>query len=163
MQIKSVLARGADLTAFGRRGEPAEPSGGTTAAGLPEAAPGLPRTDAVRRILSEYDVTDISPQSLRQLLQRLRQAGALSDKDYQELAAIPGELEREGIRPDEEVDLLRLCREKFAALAGRPPAKSGEPPEGLAPAADLRRRLDWIQKFALIQSGEGAVGMDVAA
>jgi len=59
-------------------------------------------SSALREILSQYDVRDISPRTFSEMLQRLHRAGVLADSEYQDLSLIRMDLEREGVSPDEQ-------------------------------------------------------------
>ena len=107
----------------------------------------------------EYDITNITPESYLQMIQKLYKAGALSEKDYQELSAVRGDLEKAGIDPGESVNLLEFCSDKL-----KQDQKSRETPR-TRPANSTRSGrapADWMQKFAMIQANPEAVGLDVA-
>lgn len=104
-------------------------------------------TDALRSLAAQYDVSRITPREFSELLQRLRQAKALSESDLQELAGIRTDLEHEGIEPDQEIDLVEFYRRRLAQLQDRPgkTAPSADPSE----VEKTRRRLDWLVRLAL--------------
>ena len=113
-------------------------------------------------ILSRYDVTDISPAEFSKMIQKLFEAGTLSDNELQQLAAIRLDLDIDGIEADESIDLLEFYARKIKKLQNRLSDSD-------APAADhqqlspLLHRLDWLEKFALIQSAPEAIGLNALA
>jgi hypothetical protein len=144
---------------LGKRGEPlaAAEQGTSKSADLLSALPSG-HTAAAARILSKYDVTDISPTEYSEMVQKLYQAGVVSEGEFQELAAVRVDLDAEDIEPDESVDLLefyaallRRARRKFAGADGAPQLSQHLQP--------LLRRLDWLEKFAVIQSAPDAAGL----
>lgn len=104
-------------------------------------------TDALRSLAAQYDVSRITPREFSELLQRLRQAKALSESDLQELAGIRADLEHEGIEPDQEIDLVGFYRRRLAQLQDGPgkTAPSADPSE----VQKTRRRLAWLVRLAL--------------
>ncbi len=116
----------------------------------------------MRQVVSGYDVTNISPQGFSEMLQKLRQAGTLSDKDYQDLASIRSDLEQGGAAPDQRVNLVDLYTKKLAGIRG--PSAAGQPKAvQQAAATSAQRQLDWMQKFARLHSGQGSTGLDTVA
>lgn len=121
-------------------------SGATVFAG---ALPG--QADAtLRKIASQYDMTNISPREFSEMLDRLKESGALSEKDFQDLAAIRMELDKEGVQADESLDLLAHFQNRLDHLHGQSP--------GTIPEQDLsaaRRQADWLHRLAEIHAGQG--------
>jgi hypothetical protein len=171
MQITSIFSGYSDPAKPGPRNEPVEASApAAPAKGDPFAvsSPAAPAAsaEAVREILAQYDVTDISPRSFSEMLQKLHRAGVLRDKDFQDLSSIRLEMERDGIDPDERVNLIQLysrklrdaqenledLRDKGGSLAGTD-----------AVVAPLRRRLEWLQKVGAVHANPGSVGLDALA
>ncbi len=161
MQIKSLLTGRPDPTAFARN-EPAEPAKGKRpASALGDVGSPNPRDDALRSIVAEYSVTEISPRAFSEMLQRLRQAGALSEKDLQELAAVRADLDQAGVGADDEIDLVRFYSDRVRK-AEQLAAQSGDKTSG-QDADRLRTRLAWLSKFAILQSSPEPSRIDAAA
>jgi len=166
MLIKSVLSRLAGAASFGRGKNlvdtAARKAVGATATGpTTAAAPG----SQLRDILTQYDVTDISPQGFSDLLQRLRQAGLLPDKDYQELSAVRVDMDRDGIGANQRVNLVEMYAKKLKSV--EQDAKELEEKLGTAGAramdAAVRRRLDWLQKLSAIHASPEAATINALA
>jgi hypothetical protein len=156
--IQSILGGRPDPAALARN-QSSDPAS-TQRHAVSEAEPSMsaPRHDALRSIAAEYDVTDISPRTFSEMIGRLRQAGALSDKDYQELAAIRVDLEQAGIGPDDEIDLVRFYHQRLEEAA-----QAGKGQETSRPDLErLRARLEWLQKLAALRSPD-ASPIDTAA
>lgn len=146
--------------------------GGEGAAGLGvretpgnEAVP-LGNRREFHEILSQYDVRKITPRELTQLAQELRNAGEIDDATFRDLAAVRLELDRAGAPVDQPVDLIEVLADRLADRQRSLDALTRERPEDAAGAAaarqardDAARRLQWIQKFALVQAG-GSIAVD---
>jgi hypothetical protein len=159
MQISNVLSGFTD-TALGRQGEAAEAIDfAKSDAGGHIVAAFAGRADALSDILSQYDVSDISPGEFSQMAQKLFDAGVISDKELQQLAAIRLDLDTAGVEPDESVDLLDFYSEKIGELQQMVDL-ADDKRSAAKQLAPVLRRLDWIQKFAMIQSDPDSVGLD---
>jgi hypothetical protein len=161
MQIKNILARLSDPTRFGQHRDSADAAGrkavdaSTTGVGSSASS-----SSRLREILAGYDVTNISPKAFSELLQKLQQSGLVSDKDLQELSQIRSDLDREGVSPDQRVNLLDMYAKKVQA------AEQGgtvQPTGTDNTAASLRRRLDWLQKFAAAHASPEAATINALA
>ena len=160
---RNILPRCSDLAKLGRPKTTPSATTGPATQNAAEPGGGLASSAAAQRIVSQYDVTDISPQSFSQMLQKLRQAGSLSGQDYQALSSIPGEVQKSGIAPDDSVNLLQLYAAKVQGLARQSKSAAGATARsGDAQAAAVRRQWQLLQKMATIQSGSGA-GLSAAA
>lgn len=125
---------------------------------------------AFHEILARYDVTSISPNDLGELAQSLHDAGEISDADLRDLNQLRSELEKDGIDPNDKVDLTAVLEKKLAQSTSARDLLRAQSPE--ADPADIaaaeknvgekNRQLDWIRKFALVQQA-GAVGIDAGA
>lgn len=112
-------------------------------------APG--QSDAtLRKIVAQYDMTNVSPREFSEMLDRLKESGALSEKDFQDLAAIRMELDKAGMQSDESLDLLAYFQMRVDQLQGQSP---GTVPEGDLSSA--RRQTEWLQRLAEIHAGQG--------
>ena len=123
------------------------------------AAAAATPTRALREIVGRYDVTDISPNELSEMVQQLFEAGAISETELQQLAAIRLDLDASGLEADDSIDLLEYFAEKIVKLQRRFDEDDGPAAVGGQLAATLRR-LDWVQKLASIQSGQGLAELD---
>jgi hypothetical protein len=160
MQIRNVLAGHPDTAALAKPSETGEPT-----AGQPPRADELHPSSAaggaaaMAEILSRYDVTDISPTEFSQMIQKLFEAGALSEKELQQLAAIRLDLDLDGVESDESVDLLEFYARKIKKVQARWDDSDG-PAAGRQQLGPLLHRLDWLEKFAVIHSAPDAIGLD---
>jgi hypothetical protein len=163
MQISNVLAGHPDPAALAKRGESVE-----AAAGRPPKAVGRQAVTstasaaAMADILSDYDVTDISPAQFSEMIQKLFDAGTISQQELQQLAAIRLDLDLENVEADESVDLLEFYTRKIEKIQ-RGLSDSDTPATGQQQLAPLLSRLDWLEKFALIQSSPEIIGLDAVA
>ncbi len=122
-------------------------------------------TAALRRIVAQYDVTHISPREFSTMIGQLHEAGALSDGQFQELAQIRADLDLQEVDPDEPLDLVDFYVDRLRELLAAPNESADS--QSPAPAAELgpqiasaQRYLQWLEKFAAIQSSADAVGVD---
>ncbi len=157
MQIHNVLSGHAD-PAMKRQAELIDAVAGRLLGetSKPEPAGQTSATDAARSVLEKYDVTRITPKQVTQMIQRLFDTGALTQKEYEQLAAIRLDLDSAGIEPDEPIDLLHFYREKIDDVHRRA-TKAASVPDALL------KRLDWVEKFALVQATAGTQGLDEVA
>ncbi|MBN2474589.1 MAG: hypothetical protein JXB62_08270 [Pirellulales bacterium] len=164
MQISQVSTGYSDPAALGKRSETQPAAGNRQPQGVEAASfSGVESSAAAAEILARYDVTDISPSELTEMIQKLYESGAISEGELQQLTAIRHDLEREGIDSDESVNLLEFYTELIEKQHRRLEA-SGETDETAGDQLrPLLRRLDWVEKFALVQSAPDAVGLDEMA
>jgi hypothetical protein len=163
MQISNVLSSFTDAAKLG--GKKAETAAGSLlkilkpsdAAVQPSAA----SRAAMNDILKKYDVTNITPEDFSKMITKLHDANAISDQEFQELSSIRTDLESQGVASDQTVNLVQLygdqLRKVQQQMGDKPDVASQQK---LAPAM---RKLDWLQKFALIHSNPDAAGIDMAA
>lgn len=121
-----------------------------------EASASLSKADTARDILDNYDVTEITPSQYTEMIQQLFDAGAITHQEFEQLATIRLDLDSAGIDPNESVDLLQFYRDKVDQAQGQNSAAEGVP-------AALVRRLDWIEKFAMMQGESDSLGIDTFA
>ena len=163
MQISNVLAGHSDPATLAKQAETVGAAGGRPPKTAEiHAASAAARTTAMAEILSRYDVTDISPAEFSQMIQRLFEAGTLSEQEVQQLAAIRMDLDVEGVKADESIDLLDFYTQKIEKLQRRL-SDADTPGAGGQQLAPLLHRLDWLEKFALIQSTPDSIGLDALA
>lgn len=134
------------LESLGGKGTKPGSAGGGSGASLASIA-------AARDVLERYDVTDITPADFSEMVQELFQAGVINDRDLGQLSAIRLELDAEGFDPDDSVDLLEFYQDRVEDIT-RQTAGTANAPEA------IRQRLDWIQKFALVQQSPGTLGLN---
>lgn len=133
-------------------------------------AAGSPGGAAFHEILARYDVTAISPREIGELAQELHSAGEISDSDLRDLNQIRAELEKDGVDPNEQVDLSKLLEQKLAQRCAERDVLKAQEPKATASdiaaaeklVAEKNRQLDWVKKFALVQAA-GAEGIDAGA
>ena len=160
MQIRNILAGQSEAALLGKRSEQAEPGSGRSLAAqgaLPAAGRGL--STAAAAVLAEYDVTDITPSQFSEMLQRLHEAGALTREEFHELTAARLDLEASGVKPDDRIDLVEFYRQRVSRFERRL-ADAESPQSARQELQTTRRRLDWIEKFAVVQADPDAAGLN---
>src|SRR5688572_6791072 len=108
MDIAGIL-RGFSAAAVGSHSDHAneQQSAAASSTGGAEPTPvPLAMSAEFRSILAGYDLKNISPREFSELVQKLREAGAVSENDYQELAAMRLALDEQGLDPDGPLDLV---------------------------------------------------------
>ena len=163
MQVSGISAGFSDPPALGKRAEMSEVAGRRTPRSVDvHVGSAVGPTAHLAQILSKYDVTDISPIELSEMIQKLYEAGTISENELQQLATIRHDLDTDGVEPDESIDLLEYYVEKIEKLQRRLD-DADDPPGSHQQLGPLLRRLDWIQKFALIQSAPDTINLDAVA
>ena len=169
MEISGVLAAAKFVsTALGnlvRRSEPADVAQGKPVEpSASQPAPSAASQTAFQEILGLYDVKDISPRDFSEMIQKLYEAGALTDQELQELSLVRMDLDLEGVDPDESLDLVEFYFDKLRELQGGREDLAGSDGSASADrsalAASIQLRLDWLAKAATIQSGPDAIHLD---
>ncbi len=167
MLVKGILSTFAALSRLASPKPQAEAAAEKTqAAPASQATATTGVSDSMRRVLAEYDVTRISPRAFSEMLQKLHQAGAVTEKDFQELSVIRLELERDGVAAEEQVNLVEVFGKKLGSL---PKAPQNSANTANAPAAKetgeaaLRRRIEWLEKFARVHASGGLSSFDTLA
>jgi len=118
---------------------------------------------AVCKVLADYDVTDISPHEFSEMIHQLRKLGAISDQQLRDLAMVRLDLDREGIDPEESIDLVDFYADKLRQLLwdfGDRDRFNGSASSAKSSVAEVRHRLEWLEKLALIQSDPNVIGLD---
>ena len=163
MQINGVSTAYPDPTTLGKQGE-AQQASDTRSPRAVEVQLGssIGPSTVLAEILSKYDVTDISPTEFSQMIQKLYEASAITEKELQQLTVIRHELDASGVEADESIDLLQYYVDKIEKIQRRFDASDGPPAENerLGP---LLRRLDWIEKFAMVQAAPDTIGFSAVA
>lgn len=132
----------------------------------PTAGSTLPGVD-FREILGQYDVRSISPREFSELAQRLFDSGAISESDLRDLSQIRLDLDAARVDADQPVDLVGFVTKKLDDQEQRVRDLTEKNP-GAAATIDrdaylspAKRQLDWLNKFALVQSGAaGEAGLN---
>jgi len=168
MHVKSVFPGPVDPMRWKRQSEPPAGSAGRmTAQTAPADAPSpAAEGSAFRQIVAPYRLTDISPRAFSEMLQKLHEAGAISDAEFQELSLIRLDLDLEGIGPDQSVDLLEVYGARLARLRREQEMFRDRAEPGAADQPSLaatQRRLEWLRRVAVVQSPQVGVGLDRTA
>jgi hypothetical protein len=159
MKITDLLPSQSDMRKFGKRAEAtaaADPSS-PTAAGQPTSTA---QTEALRKIMAQYDVNQITPNQFTQLVEKLHDAGVLNQQDVQSLSAVRSDLGAAHIEPDESVNLVDFYRQKVEDLQRQ---SSGGDTGAQSQLTPMRQRLDWIEKFATAHSKPDSLGLTAVA
>jgi hypothetical protein len=163
MQISNVLSSYTDAAKFGgkKADSGAESLLKILKPGDASSQPSSASRAAMNDIMKQYDVTDITPENFTKMITKLREANAISDQEFQELSSIRTELENQGVASDETVNLVQLYGDQVRKVQQQAGDKlDAATQQKIAPAA---RKLDWLQKFALMHSNPDAAGIDMAA
>ncbi len=163
MQVSNVLSRYSDLAVLGRHKEAAEKAS-EKAAEKPAAQSATAGSAAmVREILKDYDVTDLSPRKLSEMLQRLHGAGVLTDEQFQQLALIRLDLDSQNVGPEERIDLVDHYRRRLEEVQRNLADGDWSGSDRSDPDIDrVRQWLTWLEKFALIEAAPDHLGLSSA-
>ncbi|NLS91396.1 MAG: hypothetical protein GXX96_04325 [Planctomycetaceae bacterium] len=156
MQIAGLSGGYADSGAVGRRNELLAAISSRASESNAQATGGSNASmDLLNGIVSQYDLTDITPRDFSEMLRELRDAGALTEGEYSELAQIRLELDAENLDPDESVNLLEFYQQTLDRAR-----HDGDSENASAALASMERRLDWLEKVAILQEAPDAAGMN---
>jgi hypothetical protein len=163
MQIKNVISGLTDPMTWGKKNESAAQA---SPSAVKQTEPQTLTNQATQRasveILKKYDVTHISPDEFSLMVQKLYKTGVLTERDYQELSAARADLEHAGVEPNEPVNMLEFFSDKVSKTQKEIGTTLDEAALQKRFGPDMRR-LDWLQKFAMVQANPDAVGLDMAA
>jgi hypothetical protein len=152
-----------DATTLGKKSESTEAKAQgllKNLASLSETSSGASNT-ALREILAEYNVTDITPRRFSEMLQKMNKSGIITEDEFKDLSLIRTDLESDQVDPDDSINLVDYYANK---LRKQPEDGDASNLSGNEPSPEtLRRRLDWLEKITLIQSSPEAVGLDAVA
>ncbi|MGW8258489.1 MAG: hypothetical protein ACWGMZ_13465 [Thermoguttaceae bacterium] len=163
MQISNILSSLADPAGWGKKNNVSTLSGAAAANSIDDKAQTNPAAaKAAVEILRNYNVKNITPEEFSQMIQKLQQAGVLSEKDVQDLAAVRVDLQNARIEPDESVDLLEFYTRKIDK-AQQNLEDGTDNANAVQSMAPYLQRLEWLQKFATIHDNPEAGGLDLAA
>jgi hypothetical protein len=115
-------------------------------------------TAAMRDILTQYDVTNISPNDFSTMIQQLAEKGAISQKDLQDLSSIRSELDSSGAAPDKPINVLDFYRQQVQKI--QTTATGQDPATAQQTLGPMLQRLGWLEKFSLGHSQPDAIGMN---
>jgi len=162
MQISNVISGLSDPTSWGKKGEAAVQTGASAIKSIDsQVQTNFNAQKASADILRQYDITNITPTEFSQMIQKLYKAGAISEKNYQELSVVRGDLEKAGVEPDESANMLEFYSNKVSKAQKALGETLADASSQKSLGSDMHR-LDWMQKFAAIQANPDAVGLDVA-
>jgi hypothetical protein len=156
MQITGLSAGYADSGTVGRR---SDLLAAVTGKGGQQSAGGVggpnATMDLLKGIVSQYDLTDITPRDFSEMLRELRDAGAITDAEYGDLAQIRLDMDTENLDPDDSLDLVKFYEKTLDR------ARNADESEKASPTlAAMGRRLDWLEKVAILQESPDAAGMN---
>ncbi len=156
MQISGLSGSYADSGTVARRSELlAAATGKSTekASSLANSTEGT--TDQLVAVVSQYDITDISPRDFSEMLRELRDSGAITESEYGELAQIRLDMDAEGLDSDESLNLL-----DFYETAVNRARQDEDSEETSVNFEAMERRLDWLQKVAILEETPDAAGIN---
>jgi hypothetical protein len=151
MQISNSIARSLDLASQAKRAVTTA-TGASQASGSTTSPNSTSNDAALRDVLSRYDVSAITPTQFSEMLQSLRKTNAISDSQFQELSAVRTEMEAQGVKPDEKVDLIQFCTKQLKSAR--------ENGSNSTETATKERQLQWMQKAAQLQSTPAPKGLN---
>jgi hypothetical protein len=158
MKVPNILG---GLTSQAKTG--AATATGAAAAVANSTVPPPPSAAAsMRTIVSQYDMTDITPNDFSNMIQQLYAKGAVSAKDMQELSSIRAELEAAGVGADQSVNLQDFYQQRLAAAQ----AEVVQSPDSDAAQVNVQAvaaRLSWVQKFAAVRQADSSAGVNAVA
>ena len=118
----------------------------TGRSGATRAAAGAVPADPVA--LVQYDLRQITPRQFGQLVQQLYRQGMISQEEYRLLGQLRLDLDREGYRADEPLDLVEYLQDRLEEALQRQTRLGEEDPVAAAQEAlRLQRQLLWVQKY----------------
>ncbi|MEZ6068902.1 MAG: hypothetical protein R3C10_01255 [Pirellulales bacterium] len=136
---------------------------GAAAASAASDSGTVDQRSAVHQIVAEYDLHNITPRELSQLVQRLHDSGAISDADRANFSLLRRDLEAANVDPDESIDLFTFLEDRLDELRGQ--AEDNESSGTGSEAQELARQTastlaqyDWLVKLDTIrQLGDATV------
>lgn len=159
MQIAGLAPSWVDASALGRPSESGQAASGqaeATTLDQPGSANGA--MEILAKIVSRYDLHDITPRDFAEMLRRLRDAGVLSEGEYRDLAQIRIDLDEQNINADESIDLVDFCRKIPERLQRNDNSGNGGA-DGATLVDAAKRRLAWLEKVAVLQEYPESAGI----
>ena len=163
MQVNNIISGLSNAAALGNRNSTAAPGGQPGAATTTSVAPSgsTASNAALQSILSQYDVTNISPNEFSQMLQKLAAAGAVSPQELQQLSGVRGDLTAAGVEPDEATNLLDFYSKKIQNTQQHTDdADAATQQQQLSP---LLGRLGWLEKINSLKTQPDGAGLSALA
>lgn len=167
MQINGLLRSTAPSAVSSGGDTVASATGGS---GSGSSGPPQKVSSTFREILSRFDMKNISPREFTEMIQSLHSSGAITEEQYRELSLIRLELDEAKVDPNEQIDLLdfygqRMAEqqkefERLAKRAERNPEIATNLESSLS---GMTRRLEWVQKFAAINTRTDVGSLDAMA
>ncbi len=156
MQITGLSAGYSDSGAVGRRNELLEAVTGKGREQNSQAAGSLNgRMEELKGIVSQYDLTDMTPRDFSEMLRELRDAGALTEPEYSELGQIRLDMDIENLDPDDSLNLLEFYGKSVDRARG-----GSESNMASTMLASMERCLNWLEKVAVLQESPDAAGLN---
>lgn len=156
MQITGLSAGYTDSGAVGRRNELLAAVAGS---GVEQSSQSSAGTNAameqLKGIVSQYDLSDITPRDFSEMLRELRDAGVVTEAEYGDLAQIRLDMDAENLDPDDSLDLLDFYRKTVDRTR-----HDSESDTASAALGSMERRLDWLEKVAVLQESPDAAGLN---
>ncbi|MBI3461806.1 MAG: hypothetical protein HY000_01930 [Planctomycetes bacterium] len=123
-----------------------------------------PASSRFREILSRYDVHHISPREFSELVQKLFDAGEITQAEVQELSLLRLELDKRHADADQPLDLVRFLQDQLRQQEDEINRQNRHHPEQPidrdAALRLTRRQLEWMEKFASVQAGRFSGALD---
>lgn len=119
---------------------------------------------ALRRVAARYDVTDITPRQFSMMLDELHKTGALSETELNQLAQVLLDVDADGTRLDEHLDLVKFYTDRLDKLQDNLDDQGADEAafQAIAPSLSaIQKRLDWISRLAVLHSVPDGAGVDV--
>ena len=120
------------------------------------------RLEAIREVLGRFDVTDITPADFSEMTHRLHEAGVITQSELQELAVVRLDLEQAGIESDESIDLLDFYTRRIEKAQRRLNGHD-DPAAAREQLGPMIKRLEWIEKLAVLHDTADELGLDALA
>ena len=172
MQINSLQTGAGDPTTLGQKAL-SFVGGGTAAAKTATPASGAKTSGsntALSNILSQYDVTNITPTQFSAMLRKLHDSGAVSTQELSDLTQIRGDLDRAGVTANETVNLPDFYQKQLQQLQQSQQAITGTDQASVAQRnvlgqqiAAVQKRYEWTEKAAAVHNSSDSQGVDLAA
>ena len=162
MQVSNVLSGLSNASALANGKQPGSVGGqAATAAAQAGGVPNATSAAAVQGILSQYDMTHITPNEFSQMVQKLAAAGAISPQDQQTLAGVRGDLDAARVGADEATNLIDFYNEKVQDVQAQ--TKNADPTTQQQQLTPVMQRFEWLQKLQVMKNQPAATGLSALA
>lgn len=115
------------------------------------------------QILGDYDITDITAGDFSQMCDRLELESLIQAGSRELLAGVRGDLAGFDIGADESVDLLDFYETLVERLQNPEDADPPLPTDASFDTKEVKKRFQWMQKFATLQNSPRAMGINARA